>query len=119
MLPLIPQPRDFRAGSGSYTVRSGSTVAAPAPLLRVATVFVDDLAVDGGPRLEVAESPVAGAIRLELSDDGLTTLPSSAGVRADGLDDADERYGLEVGADGIRVWGPTEEAVHRDYFVLT
>ncbi len=45
----------------------------------------------------------------------LTVSSRRPGLRADGrsTEDADERYGLEIDADGVRVWGRTAEAVFR------
>ncbi|MGN7800419.1 beta-N-acetylhexosaminidase [Leifsonia sp. 22587] len=118
MFPLIPLPRHLHARSGSFPLHPGDTVAAPPELVRVAALFVRDLVTDGGPALTVALTPAPSAVQLDLSDDALQPLPPAAGVRADGLDQADERYGLEIGADGIRVWGPTAEGVHRGLTTL-
>jgi hexosaminidase len=111
-LPVIPAPATAAASDdGTYTLSSSSGVVAQSPeLAGLAARFVEDVRLDTG----LAMTTGAG-ITVVLADDGLDDVSPAAGLRADGLDglDADERHGIEVTAEGIRVWGRTPEGVHR------
>ena len=52
-------------------------------------------------------------IVIGLSEHGLDSVPTAGGLRADGRVDVDERYGMDVTTDTVRIWGPSPEAVHR------
>jgi hexosaminidase len=109
-LPLIPAPATTTTHDGAYTLSSRSSVVARSPRLAdLAGRFMKDVRRDSGLK---PGTPAAPGITLLLADDGLDEVPPAAGLRADGSA-VDERYGLEVAAEGIRVWGPTPEAVHR------
>ncbi|GAA4993475.1 family 20 glycosylhydrolase [Yinghuangia aomiensis] len=120
MPALIPAPARSRPGDAvdAFVLRPGDAVSAPAELRPVAELFVRELAAGGGPELRVAEGE--GAIRLELTDDtaDFDGLPATAGVRAADGDSADERYGLDVGADGVRVWAGAAEGIARGLTTL-
>ncbi|TDW19488.1 beta-N-acetylhexosaminidase [Kribbella kalugense] len=109
-LPLIPAPTTASTDDGTFAVTDALGVSYPPELATIAVHFADDLEADSGITL----TPGAIGITLELGRDGLDDVAPAAGLRADGREaDADERYGLEVTTDGIRIWGPTPEAVHR------
>ncbi|GAA0618794.1 family 20 glycosylhydrolase [Kribbella sandramycini] len=57
------------------------------------------------------------AVQVTIEAGGLEGVPAAAGLRADGVD-VDERYGVEITADGVRVWGPSDEAVFRGLTTL-
>jgi hexosaminidase len=120
MPALIPAPAWSRPGDSAdaFVLRPGDAVSAPAELRPVAELFVRELALGGGPELRVTDAD--GAIRLELTDDtaDFDALPPTAGVRATDGDPADERYGLEVAADGVRVWAGAAEGVARGLTTL-
>jgi hexosaminidase len=117
-LPLIPLPRRVDVAQGSFALRTGDAVVAPADLLALAQLFVRDVLFDTELGLRPAPVGEQGAIQLVLDDAGLDALPPPSGVRADGQLDADERYGLSVATDGIRVWAPTAEGIHRGLTTL-
>jgi hexosaminidase len=105
-LPVIPAPASSSTSDGSFAVGAGHGIAAPpAELAGIAERFVADLALDTGLTL-------TGDAGITLALEPVDDVPPAAGVRADG-DGVDERHGLEITTDGIRVWGPTPEAVHR------
>jgi hexosaminidase len=109
-LPLIPAPTTASTDDGTFVVTDALGVTYPPELATIAVHFADDLEVDSG----IALTPGASGITLELGSDGLDDVAPAAGLRADGREaDSDERYGLEVAGDGIRIWGPTPEAIHR------
>src|ERR1700754_3408078 len=109
-LPLIPAPTAASTDDGTFVVTDALGVTYPPELATIAVHFADDLETDSG----IALTPGATGITLELGGDGLDGVPPAAGLRADGREaDADERYGLEITGDGIRIWGPTPEAIHR------
>jgi hexosaminidase len=119
---VIPAPRVVRTALGTWRVADGSRIAGPAAVQAVLRRFADDVATDSGIVLEPVHDDAAGTVDVlvELDATGLEGLPYATGVRADGLtlDDADERYGLEVSQGGARVWGATPEAVHRGLTTL-
>lgn len=112
MPSLIPLPCTVELGADTFDLRDSDVVVAPAELAELARVFIQDVLTDRGPEL-VVQNAGPGAIRLEFGDLGLQALPATAGTRADGREGADERYGLSVAADGIRVWAPAAEGIHR------
>ncbi|WP_329002335.1 beta-N-acetylhexosaminidase [Kribbella sp. NBC_00709] len=108
-LPVIPATAKTTTTDRTYTLRSASgVVVQSAELAGPAEQFVADVRLDSGLTLSTG----APGISVLLADEGLDEIPPVAGLRADG-DVVDERYGLEVTTEGIRVWGPTPEAVHR------
>src|SRR4029453_5112391 len=80
--------------------------------------FAEDVATDSGITLVVAsdeDDAVTADILVDLDAAGLEHLPLATGVRADGRDveDADERYAIEIDPTGAPLRGATHEAVHR------
>lgn len=120
MPALIPAPAWSRPGDSvdAFVLRPGDAVSAPAELRSAAELFVRELASGGGPELRVTEGD--GAIRLELTDATaeFDALPATAGVRATDGDPADERYGLEIGAAGVRVRAGAAEGITRGLTTL-
>jgi hexosaminidase len=115
-LPVIPRPYTFRTGPIGFAIDSSTPVVVADPSLHgVAQRFVADLAIDTGLSLDVVQEATQPAILLILGSHDLTALPATAGRRADGRSgvDADERHAVSVDSSGVRVWGPTPEAVHR------
>ncbi|TCC17507.1 hypothetical protein E0H58_37740 [Kribbella speibonae] len=104
--PMIPAPALLTSADGTFTLTTSSGVTAPPELADPVARFVEDVELDGG----LALTGSAG-ITVELAP--VDDVPPAAGLRADGDEGADERYGLEVAATGVRVWGPTPEGVHR------
>ena len=86
-----------------------------AELAAVAAQFVEDVRARRRHLARVRSSP---GITLLLDSAGLDDVAPASGLRADGNADADERYGLEITSEGVRVWGPTAEAVHRGLTTL-
>jgi hexosaminidase len=118
-LPVIPAPTTTTTSDGTFTLSGESGVAVQSPeLAGPAALFVSEVRLDTGLTLtppvirDQAADSTAAAITVLLADDGLDDVPSAAGLRADG-DAVDERYGLDITSEGVRVWGPTPEAVHR------
>ncbi|HEY4569139.1 MAG TPA: family 20 glycosylhydrolase [Kribbella sp.] len=105
-LPLIPAPATTTSADGTFSLTTGSGLVVESPeLAGTAARFVADVELDSGLTLT--------------GDSGITVLIDSVddvvpveGVRADGAT-VDERHGLKITTDGIRVWGPTPEAVYR------
>ncbi|GAA2010740.1 family 20 glycosylhydrolase [Microbacterium ulmi] len=119
---IVPAVAGASGGSGDcpflFTAAT-PVVAASDALTSVVRRFVDDLRRDTG--LEPAPEPGAPAVRVRLGADGIETVGIAAGVRADGAavdGPGDERHALSITADGIEVWGPTPEAVHRGLTTL-
>lgn len=116
-LPLIPAPARVTASAGSFELGSGlPVVVGSAELSATAQQFIDDVRVDTGVMLALAGTArTTPAITVSLAGDDLGAVAPAAGVRADGRSttDGDERHGLSIAADGVRVWGPTVEGVHR------
>ncbi|MGZ0151811.1 beta-N-acetylhexosaminidase [Kribbella sp. WER1] len=103
---MIPAPATTTPGTGTFTLTATTGITAPPELSGPVARFVQAVEADTGLTL----SGDTG-ITVELAPvDGV---PPATGLRADGAPDTDERHGVEVSADGIRVWGPTPEAVHR------
>lgn len=117
-ISVIPAPIHVVRAGGTWQVGDGARIAGPVELAAVIARFVDDVRVDTGLRL----LPVGGAdhvdVRVDWDAAGLDGLPASEGVRADGADDADERYGLEISEAGALVRGTTTEAIHRGLTTL-
>ncbi|TCC09965.1 beta-N-acetylhexosaminidase [Kribbella soli] len=102
---MIPVPALLSPADGSFTLTASSGVAAPPELAGPVARFVEDLQLDCGLAL-------AGDSGITVELGPVDDVPPAAGVRADGSD-VDERHGLEVTVEGVRIWGPTPEAVHR------
>ncbi|TCO34155.1 hexosaminidase [Kribbella steppae] len=116
-LPVIPAPATATAHDGTLIVGAAlGVVVQSADLAEVAARFVEDIQVDAG----IALSPESAGITLLIDGDGIDDIAPAAGLRADGqaITDADERYGLEITGEGVRVWGRTAEAVHRGLTTL-
>ncbi|WUJ71875.1 beta-N-acetylhexosaminidase [Kribbella soli] len=109
-LPLIPAPATTTTHDGTFVVTDGLGVVVQSPeLAGLAERFVADVRVDA----DIALFPGSAGITVLIDSDGIDGLAPAAGLRADGNASADERYGLEIASEGVRVWGPTAEAVHR------
>ncbi|MDX3002994.1 family 20 glycosylhydrolase [Kribbella solani] len=105
-LPVIPAPAQTTAADGTYTLTATTGIAVAAPdLAGPATRFIQDVALDTGLEL-------TGTAGITLAIEPVDEVDPVAGLRADG-ESVDERHGLEITGEGIRVWGPTPEAVHR------
>ncbi|WP_410784874.1 beta-N-acetylhexosaminidase [Kribbella sp. C-35] len=118
-LPVIPASTTTTTSDATFTLSGESGVAVQSPeVAGPAALFVNDVRLDTGLTLtppvlrDQAADSAAAAITVLLADDGLDDVPAAAGLRADG-DAVDERYGLDVTSEGVRVWGPTPEAIHR------
>lgn len=114
-LPLIPAPAHAVLREGSFEIAAGA-IAAPQELAAVAQLFADDVRTETGISLTPAFlDEAAPAVTLSLATDGLETVALAGGVRADGKStaEADERHGISITPQGVRVWGATAEGVHR------
>jgi hexosaminidase len=114
----IPAVRIAHSLPGSWRVSSGASVSGPQSLAGVLHCFAEDVATDSGITLVVAsdeDDAVTADILVELDATGLEHLSLATGVRADGreVEDADERYAIEIEPTGVRLRGATREAVHR------
>jgi hexosaminidase len=109
-LPVIPAPATATAYDGALLVGEALGVVVQSPeLADLAARFAADVELDAGIRLSTGSA----GITVLIDGDGLDDIGPAAGLRADGAAAADERYGLEISGDGVRVWGRTAEAVHR------
>ncbi|WP_460665302.1 beta-N-acetylhexosaminidase [Kribbella swartbergensis] len=109
-LPVIPAPATATAHDGTLLVGDAlGIVVRSAELADLAARFAADVQLDAG----IALSAGSAGITVLIDGDGLDDVAPAAGLRADGQVTADERYGLEISGDGVRVWGRTAEAVHR------
>ncbi|MBS1908140.1 MAG: family 20 glycosylhydrolase [Actinobacteria bacterium] len=116
MVPLIPAPARHVPDHGSLDIGDGTPVVASAELAAVAGLFIEDVRLDASIAFDLSSnvpSDEAPAITIMLATDDLDTVPSAGGIRADGETDADERHGIRIDNDGIRVWAATPEGVHR------
>jgi hexosaminidase len=111
-LPVIPAPATATTPAGDLILEAGAGVVASADLTDLAARFVEDVQLDTGLALSPAPSDAAG-ITVRIDGDGIDEIAPAAGLRADGQAIADERYGLEITSEGVRVWGRTAEGVHR------
>ena len=112
-IPLVPAPVHITVGSGSFKLTSGE-VGAPPQLAGVAQLFADEVGKESGISLTVAPSDSAlPVVTVEFSSEGLDAVASASGNRADGNAGADERYGLAITTEGVRVWAATPEGVFR------
>jgi len=117
-LPLIPRPAAVTAVDGALTVHDGMAVVVPsrelAPLVQR---FLDDVRRDSGLDLVLSTEPVmSAAITVALDSVDLESVAPAGGVRADGASpegSADERHGIRIDADGVRIWSATAEGIHR------
>ncbi|MEV5964005.1 family 20 glycosylhydrolase [Kribbella sp. NPDC051952] len=113
-VPVIPAPAVQTSQDATFVVRAEVGIeAVAAELLEIADRFVADVQGDVGFTL-AGESGIA----VSIDATGLDEVVVAAGVRADGDALADERYGLEVAGDGVRVWAATAEGVHRGLTTL-
>ena len=114
----IPAVRSAHSLPGSWRVSAGACVSGPESLAGLLHRFAEDVATDSGITLVVAsgeDDAVTADILVDLDAAGLEHLPLATGVRADGrnVEDADERYAIEIEPTGVRLRGATDEAVHR------
>ncbi|MEV0801602.1 family 20 glycosylhydrolase [Kribbella sp. NPDC050281] len=108
-LPLIPAPATTATAGGTFAVGGTVGVVVQSPeLAGPAARFIEDVRLDS----DVVLSREATGITVLIDSTGLDEVAPAAGLRADNAS-ADERYGLEITGEGVRVWGPTAEAVHR------
>ncbi|MFE6030688.1 beta-N-acetylhexosaminidase [Streptomyces niveus] len=119
-LPLIPAPATATTHDGTLLVGDDlGVVVRSAELTGIAERFVNDVRIDSGIALTLAPDRPSAAgphIALVIDSSGVEAIAPASGLRADGkaiTGDADERHGLEITEEGVRVWGPTPEAVHR------
>ena len=117
-VPVIPAPVHVVRAGGTWQVGDGAVIDGPGDLAAVIARFVDDLRVDTGLHLVPAGPGATVDVRVEWDAAGLDGLPAPYGVRADGAEDADERYGLEITPAGALVRGVTAEAIHRGLTTL-
>jgi hexosaminidase len=103
---MIPAPASTTAGEGAFTLTPTTGITSPPELAGPVAHFLQALEQDTGLTLTGTTG-----ITVELAP--VDEVPPATGARADGASAADERYRLEVSATGVRVWGPTAEAVHR------
>ena len=112
-VPLVPAPVHIAVGSGSFELIPGG-VAAPPQFAGVAQLFADEVGKESGISLTVAPSDSAlPVVTVEFSSERLDAVASASGNRADGNAGADERYGLAITTEGVRVWAATPEGVFR------
>jgi hexosaminidase len=109
-LPLIPAPAATTTSAGTLVIGDGLGIVVPPELADLAARFADDVRIDSGIALSLGAP--AGITAL-IDSAGIDDVAPASGLRADGNDLADERYGLEITGAGVRVWGPTAEGVHR------
>ncbi|MET0828422.1 MAG: family 20 glycosylhydrolase [Microbacterium sp.] len=114
----MPAVRFAEPLTGSWRVSSGACVSGPESLTGLLNRFARDVATDSGITLVVAsheDDAVTADIVAELDATGLEHLALATGVRADGqtVEDADERYSIDIEPTGVRIRGATPEAVHR------
>ncbi|MCA0307774.1 MAG: beta-N-acetylhexosaminidase [Actinobacteria bacterium] len=117
-LPIVPAPAHATELTDHVELGGDglSVVACPRELFVTAQRFVDDVKLETGLALSLATAaPGAPAITVALAGDGLDAVAPAGGVRADGKSgtDGDERHGISITTDGLRVWGTTVEGVHR------
>jgi hexosaminidase len=115
-MPVIPLPDHVDIQAGTFVVHDGDRVLAEESLAEVSAIFMRDVGADSG--LALAHGADDGAIRLELDATSFEAVAPASGVRADGEQEPDERYGLRVSAAGIRVWAATPEGIHRGLTTL-
>lgn len=119
-IPLIPAPvKTSTQGEVSDGSDIAGVVIRSPELMDVVTRFVEDVRLDAGIALSVSQGIglIDGRqITVLIDDDGIDGITPASGLRADGkltTGAGDERYGLEISDAGVRIWGPTAEAVHR------
>ncbi|MBO0812740.1 MAG: family 20 glycosylhydrolase [Microlunatus sp.] len=118
MLPLIPAPTVVTESGPGFTLRTGMAVGAAPGLIGIARPFVSAVADDHDLELEVISGPAAIMIELVTGDAELAALPATSGVHADDLAADAEHYGLEITADGVRVWAAHPAGLHRGLITL-
>ncbi|WP_157002718.1 beta-N-acetylhexosaminidase [Agromyces laixinhei] len=117
-LSLVPAPARILAHEGSLEIGDGTHVVVESnELTATARRFIDDVRIDTGIALELASPSDSGTpVVLALDTAELDSVAAAGGVRADGrsvADAADERHGISITPEGVRVWGATAEGVHR------
>jgi hexosaminidase len=112
--PIIPAPLHAETQPGpALRLGPNATVAvATVDLADAAWIFIADVARDTGVALALG-GPNNATVHIELATDSLAELPATVGLRAGAGEPDDERYGLAVTADSVRVWARTPEGVHR------
>lgn len=113
----LPAPAAVRAGAGRFAVTPTTVLAVAEPaLLPVAERFRADLATFAGvslPAPVVAPEPAEGSVHVALGIPPGPAPRATRGTRADGAPVDVERHRLTVAEHGVRVLGPTPEAVFR------
>ena len=117
-LPLIPAPSVVSESGAGFTLSSGMAVGVDPGLTGVVGPFVSAVADDHDISLEVTNGPAAIMVELVTEDPELAGLPATRGVRADDLGADAERYGLEIGSEGARVWAYHPAGLHRGLTTL-
>jgi hexosaminidase len=124
MLKIIPLPVFVRPLDGAPFVFDSETrlIAAHPDLVPLAEQFAAEVAAQFGIRLilTVDEDVSVPAVRLDLveSDTALDSLPPTGGKRADVSVPTDERHGLDIRSDGIRIRSTSPEGVYRGLTTL-
>ncbi|QGN33343.1 beta-N-acetylhexosaminidase [Microlunatus sp. Gsoil 973] len=118
MLPLIPTPTVLTQSGPGFTLESGMAVGVDPSLAGVARPFLTGLLDDHELRLELSDGPAAVTLELVADDQDLAALPHASGVRADDLAPDAERYGLEITAEGARIWAGAPAGLHRGLTTL-
>ena len=118
MLPLIPAPTVVSESGTGFTLQDGMAVGADPGIAGVAGPFLAAVADDHGLQLEVVDGPAAITLELVTDDPELVALPDTEGVRADDHAADSENYGLEITADGARIWAAQPIGLHRGLTTL-
>ncbi len=113
----LPAPAAVRPAVGRFAVMASTPLSVAEPsLLPVAERFRADLATYAGvalPAPVVVSDPAVGSVFLALGSPPGPAPRPTRGLRADGASVDVERHRLSVDEDGVRVLGPTPEAVFR------
>lgn len=117
-LPLIPAPAILSESGDGFTLRTGMAVGVDSAIFGVARPFVAAVADDHDIRLEVVDGPAAISLELVTDDPDLAGLPATKGIRADDQSADAEHYGLEITAEGVRVWAFHPVGLHRGLTTL-
>ncbi|MFF1822282.1 family 20 glycosylhydrolase [Kribbella sp. NPDC058245] len=115
----IPSPTSITAAEGTFGLTPDTSITIGSPeLVPLAALFATEVGLDTNlPHLFSADGTGSAGVQVTFGSEGLDGVPAVAGVRADGAE-VDERYGVEVSLDGIRVWGATAEGVYRGLTTL-
>lgn len=123
-MPISPIPRPYGLSMthGSSRLADGDTIfTADVELREIVGVFIADVIADGGPVLAETRVLSTAQVVLELVTSAELSAPAAEGLRADAASlatPADERYGLEVDAHGVRLKASTREGIHRGLTTL-